>query len=247
MEDYKPQYDRQGAVSWYSRGHTGYFMKDMIGSDSRIDIIREWVSDKFLKQGKIVDIGCGDMSLANLMPGYEWTGFDLDPKKDPRIIKQDISSCPYAVAAQSFDGLICSEVLEHVFEPHVVIAEFNRILKIGGWAIITVPNFDNFEFYLGDHTQLLFDTKKFWTLEHIRWFNHQNMGELLNGRGFKIHEIRGSAHCFSGIFQYAADQLIKYMKSKHNTTLTIGEAGSILGKLIPMYAPGLSFLCEKVM
>lgn len=222
-------------------------MKDMLGYDSRIPIIKEWVAGKVKENGKIADVGCGDMSLANLMPGYDWLGLDLDNKKDPRIVKQDISNTPYNVVIGSLDGVICSEVLEHVFEPHVVIAEFNRILKMNGVLIVTVPNFDSLEFYLADHQQLLFDKTKFWTAEHIRWFNHLNMADLLNSNGFKILETRGSAHCFSGVMTYAVEKLMGYLHEIYGTKLNHAEAGSIIGKLFPCYSPGLSFLCEKVM
>lgn len=244
--DNKPQHDRDGATRWYSRGHSGYFMKDMISYDSRIPVITHWIKDNLKPKSKILDVGCGDMSLANLMPDQDWTGYDLDPKKDPRIIKQDIASTPYECTAQSYDALVCSEVLEHVFNPHEVIYEFNRILKLNGIAIITVPNFDSIEFYLDDHRQLLFDTKKFWTLEHIRWYNIQNMTELLNGRGFKILEVAGTAHCFSGILSYAQTELHKQLELLGHK-MTLAEAGRILGKCLPCYSPGISFLCQKVM
>lgn len=247
MEDSKPHYDRDGATRWYSRGHSGYFMKDMLEYDSRITIIKTWVAEKLRPDQKILDVGCGDMSLANLMPNYNWTGYDLDPKKDPRIIKQDIATTPYECKAGTYDALVCSEVLEHVFNPHEVVFEFNRILKMNGWAIITVPNFDSIEFYLDDHRQLLFDTKKFWTMEHIRWYNHLNLAELLNARGFKIWQTIGSAHCFSGIMTYATEALMKYNFDTFKVKMTQAEAGRIIGLCFPNYSPGISMLCQKVM
>ncbi len=243
---YKPTYDRDGATRWYEKGHQGYFLKDFLDFDSRIPIIKTWVSEKITSGGKMADIGCGDMSLANLMPSLNWSGFDLDPKKDPRIIKQDIAAVPYNCAPGTYDGLVCSEVLEHVFNPHEVISEFNRILKLNGWAIITVPNFDSIEFYLGHHEQLLFDTSKFWTLEHIRWYNSQNLAKLLNERGFKIWQTIGSAQCFSGIMSYAQTAIRDYMKTK-GIEMNLAEAGRVVGLAFPNYSPGISMLCQKVL
>lgn len=38
-----------------------------------------------------------------------------------------------------FDGILCTEVLEHVFNIDELLTEFNRILKPSGKALITTP------------------------------------------------------------------------------------------------------------
>jgi SAM-dependent methyltransferase len=38
-----------------------------------------------------------------------------------------------------FDAVLCSEVLEHVLDPRLVLAQINRALKPSGQVIITVP------------------------------------------------------------------------------------------------------------
>jgi ubiquinone/menaquinone biosynthesis C-methylase UbiE len=42
-----------------------------------------------------------------------------------------------------FDKLICSEVLEHVVDHNAFIEELKRVLKSGGVAVLTVPNWNN--------------------------------------------------------------------------------------------------------
>jgi ubiquinone/menaquinone biosynthesis C-methylase UbiE len=49
----------------------------------------------------------------------------------------DIASIP--VASESFDVVLCTEVLEHVPEPIAAIAEFSRILRPGGTVLLTAP------------------------------------------------------------------------------------------------------------
>jgi SAM-dependent methyltransferase len=39
----------------------------------------------------------------------------------------------------SFDVIVCTEVLEHVANPFAAVAEINRMLKSGGHAYITTP------------------------------------------------------------------------------------------------------------
>ncbi|UPH89130.1 class I SAM-dependent methyltransferase [Synechococcus sp. NB0720_010] len=52
-------------------------------------------------------------------------------------IISDITSIP--CRDQSFDAILCTEVLEHVFAPIEAITEMLRLLKPGGLLIITVP------------------------------------------------------------------------------------------------------------
>ncbi len=49
-------------------------------------------------------------------------------------------------ADNSFDFILCSETLEHLEDPSPVLSELKRILKKGGKALITVPNFTKLSF-----------------------------------------------------------------------------------------------------
>jgi ubiquinone/menaquinone biosynthesis C-methylase UbiE len=58
--------------------------------------------------------------------------------KSPRaMVKMDITSINYR--DNTFSVIYCSHVLEHVPDDHKAIAEFYRILKPDGWAVLQVP------------------------------------------------------------------------------------------------------------
>ena len=70
------------------------------------------------------------------MPTVEFVSIDVADR--PYVTHQaDVSDLPFASA--SFDAAICIHVLEHVQRDREAIREIHRVLKPGGWALITVP------------------------------------------------------------------------------------------------------------
>jgi SAM-dependent methyltransferase len=61
---------------------------------------------------------------------------NISPKKNPDVIA-DASDLPFEDA--SFDAVICSELLEHVEDPLLVVREAYRVLKSGGILFVCVP------------------------------------------------------------------------------------------------------------
>ncbi len=52
-------------------------------------------------------------------------------------IVSDITAIPRPDA--SFDAILCTEVFEHIPDPRAALREFSRLLRPGGWLILTVP------------------------------------------------------------------------------------------------------------
>ena len=50
----------------------------------------------------------------------------------------DIQSCPH-IPDNTYDVIVCTQVLEHVANPFLAAAELARILKPGGRLLLTVP------------------------------------------------------------------------------------------------------------
>ena len=71
------------------------------------------------------------------MRNLEYVGLDL-VRRGPEVTAiGDVTALP--MPSGSFDAVICVHVLEHVEDDRRAIAEVYRVLKPGGWAIITVP------------------------------------------------------------------------------------------------------------
>ncbi|WP_159996897.1 class I SAM-dependent methyltransferase [Roseomonas sp. 18066] len=94
----------------------------------------------------VLHVGCGPASPDKLPPAFFPAGawqevrLDIDPSVAPDIIASitDMS----AVASASADAVWSSHNLEHLY-PHEVpaaFAEFRRVLKPGGFALMTMPD-----------------------------------------------------------------------------------------------------------
>lgn len=92
--------------------------------------------------GRVLDVGCGTKPYRSLFTSCSsYEGLDIDqPRNRERAIADhfyDGETFPFP--DESFDGIICSQVLEHVFNPQVFLAEMGRILRPGGRLLLTVP------------------------------------------------------------------------------------------------------------
>lgn len=73
-------------------------------------------------------------SLAAL-PNIEYVSADLNSAQ--AMAHFDVQAIP--LADESVDAIVCNHVLEHVDDDRKAMAEFLRVLRPGGWAILQVP------------------------------------------------------------------------------------------------------------
>jgi SAM-dependent methyltransferase len=87
----------------------------------------------------VLDLGCGPGGSRELFrarhPGVRWTGLDVPdspspPPADPDIRLYDGGRIPFEDG--TFDVVFCKQVLEHVRDPRLVLAEVARVLAPGG-------------------------------------------------------------------------------------------------------------------
>jgi SAM-dependent methyltransferase len=93
--------------------------------------------------GKVVDVGCGDSPFKHLLgPMAQYTGLDYNQSTDFKYNRTDIvyfDGKTFPFKNESFNFVLCTEVLEHIPEPQLFIDEIFRILNADGKAILTVP------------------------------------------------------------------------------------------------------------
>jgi predicted SAM-dependent methyltransferase len=70
------------------------------------------------------------------MPNLDYVGVDLSPRRNINI-KMDVATTP--IQSNTFDAIICIHVLEHVQDDRKAMREFYRVLKPGGWTLVSSP------------------------------------------------------------------------------------------------------------
>ena len=117
---------------------------------------------------QILDLGCGSGALLERLAsmGYrQLTGVDILPPDSTAAIRYeqaDLDQFRLDAPDGSFDLVLAVEVIEHIENPGLFLAELARLLKPGGLALLTTPNLHSAQakllFALGDRLKQ-FDTK----------------------------------------------------------------------------------------
>lgn len=113
----------------------------------RLTCIRKMVDAK--SSDRILEVGCGGGHILKMFPNAKLTGVDVSGRMLDKarrnlrgypitLLKGELNELDLESA--SFDKIICSEVLEHVVDPHRVLGDIRRLLRPGGRAVITFPN-----------------------------------------------------------------------------------------------------------
>ena len=117
-------------------------------TNKRLNQIIKYINAK--EKDKILEIGCGDGLIINKLKKGWITGIDYSESavkkakennklnKNIKIIKGDAQNLK--LDNNSFNKIICAEVIEHLPNPEKVINEIKRIAKPKSKIVLTIPN-----------------------------------------------------------------------------------------------------------
>lgn len=171
---------------------------------SRHKLVKELV-EKYYQGGKIVDVGCGAcLWNTNKLPviGLDVNKALLEKAKTSGRLQDyylgEVQDKHFNAAEFSF--VVSSEFIEHCIDYADVIHELNRMLKVGGRAVITVPYDTNLSlwkplFTLQCFIQGTLKGDEYYKKEcgHVNHFSPKSLSLEFEKNGFKVLEFRNHA------------------------------------------------------
>ena len=110
-------------------------------AEDRYAFVRGYLARAGSSSGKAVlfDVGAGTLPMRKDVEeaGYAWFGFDLHPKS-PEVVQWDINT-PFKGDLRA-DIVLLMDVLEHTYNPGMAMENIAKVLKPGGWLVMTMPN-----------------------------------------------------------------------------------------------------------
>lgn len=154
-------------------------------------IIVDWVEEG----SKVIDLGCGNGELMEMLEMCECVGIDTDYKcigicrsKKLDVEWDLIDKFHPKFAENSFDYAICNVTLMMVKHSDILIEEMRRISK---YQIISFPNFANYRnrfemFFKGRMPKYMLYGYEWYNTEHIHQLSVKDFKEYASKNGMKI-------------------------------------------------------------
>lgn len=168
--------------------------------------------------GKVVDVGSGRakyrdyirkyaesyITVDNMSSGYQFGPSDIKPDVISDILKMPFEN-------NSFDTVICTEVLEHVEDPFALMKEISRILETGGQAIISSG-------WISAYHR---EPKDYWR------FSHDAYQLLCDKNGLELLEIQRQGGIFTTLLYLVRRNIDLNTKFLKKVRLSLGRVNTI--------------------
>ncbi len=154
---------------------------------------------------RLLEVGAGDgatlraakeLGLASYTAGIELTqeaaaaagrhGAGVD-----RFVHGDVESLVLDFPADSFDAILCGDVLEHLVDPWAAVRRLARHLKPGGVFLSSIPNVRNHRLLraIAFDGDFRYQPAGLLDRSHLRFFCRRNVRELFTGAGLVVEAI----------------------------------------------------------
>jgi 2-polyprenyl-3-methyl-5-hydroxy-6-metoxy-1,4-benzoquinol methylase len=145
------------------------------------------------RRGRLLDVGCGaGLFLKHMQQlGWEVSGVEPDPNAagiarrnlgHDRVVTGDLGQVE--LAAESFDAITLSHVIEHVPDPAETLAICRRLLEPSGRLVLTTPNSESLGARHFGRTWVHWDPPR-----HLQVFNARTLSQLTREAGFEIESL----------------------------------------------------------
>ncbi|MCP4147743.1 MAG: class I SAM-dependent methyltransferase [bacterium] len=165
-------------------------------TSSRIEKFASSLAAALPQGSRILDAGAGEIPFKKyfskqqyIAVDTQWGDLEWDYSKLDTVA--NLTSLPFQ--NEKIDGILCTQVLEHVNEPFLIFSEFYRVLKPGGLVYLSAPQ--GWGVHQAPH-------------DYFRYTKY-GLIYLLEKAGFKINTVKQTC----GYFGYLANRLTVFPKA----------------------------------
>ncbi|MDD5016284.1 MAG: class I SAM-dependent methyltransferase [Atribacterota bacterium] len=119
--------------------------------DAKVVKILKVINKLKIKGDSLLDVGCADGNLTIILKEFLQStmtfGIEISQQRAEiartrgiKVVQMDIEETTFPFDDSSFDVILCTEILEHLYNPSHLLSETFRCLKPGGSCIIVIPN-----------------------------------------------------------------------------------------------------------
>lgn len=178
-----------------------------------VELITKKVNN--VAEKRLLDIGCGDGSFAVRLRKYSRVfGIDISQKavdlaREAGLdaYRADVSHEKLPFDSEYLDLAYMGDVIEHLLNPDSAVCEVLRVLRRGGFLVLSTPNLaswlNRLLLFVGLQPRYSevstvkqfgrFGRQDFTPVGHLRLFTYRALRQFLTFHGFNIVEVEGVA------------------------------------------------------
>ena len=161
---------------------------------------------EFIPEGvsSVLEIGCGTGAFGALVKQRRgccrYTGVELMSEaaehartRLDEVIVANIEQTPLPFPHETFDCLVCNDVLEHLVDPWAALRMLTGFLRPGGYIVISLPNVRFSEVVKNLVVRKSWEYEEQGVLDrtHLRFFTESSIRTLLESAGLEVLQLRG--------------------------------------------------------
>jgi len=200
----------------------------------RLEYILNQIATLDRKPLNILEVGCGNGNICYQLAyeGHHVKGIDLDEASiayanahfKNENLEYEVKAAEELINGHTYDVIICSEVLEHLYDPISVLRTITRLLADNGILIVTTPN--------GVGPRELFVTRPVQWIKHNSRVLYALLRFIKKMMGYTGQTIQSSSYSLEHV-QFFKLRDIKKMATECGLEIICMKSACFLEKVFP--------------
>jgi len=197
---------------------------------------------------RVLDVGCGRSLFTEIRS--HWPFMIVAADVEHALLcerRREFANVQWVVAGahplpfrdESFHAVFAGELIEHLADPRLAVAEFSRVLQGGGVLILTTPN----RLRLAN---VVDGSERPYSPDHLSELSYDEVHELLRQEGFEVEQATG-LHLELMLNWFSSRPKLDRLQRRWNRPWAVPLMRALLaaGRLAPRYSLDMIFVSRK--